>query len=81
MKVNLIINNEEKTFDVNPGEFLLDTLRRANYLSVRRGCDTTNCGVCTVLVDDKPVASCSMLTVKASGHKVTTAERLHKAAD
>jgi aerobic carbon-monoxide dehydrogenase small subunit len=74
MRIKLLINNEEKFLEVNPGDFLLDTLRKANYLSVRRGCDTTNCGVCTVLIDDKPVASCSVLSVKAEGHKITTVE-------
>lgn len=74
MKVNLLVNNETKVFECNPGDFLLDTLRKYNYLSVRRGCDTTNCGVCTVLFDGKPVPSCSVLTAKAEGHHITTVE-------
>ncbi len=75
MKIKLLLNDQERYFEVEPGEFLLDVLRsKANLLSVRRGCDTTNCGVCTVLLDDKPVASCSVLAVKADGHKITTVE-------
>ena len=81
MKVNLIVNNQKKVFECNPGDFLLDTLRSNNYVSVRRGCDTTNCGVCTVLLDGKPVPSCSLLTVKAEGHHITTVEGIQAEAE
>ncbi|XFA98926.1 (2Fe-2S)-binding protein [Candidatus Izemoplasma sp. B36] len=81
MLVNLIVNNQNKVFSCEPGDFLLDTLRENNYLSVRRGCDTTNCGVCTVLFDGKPVPSCSLLTVKAEGHHITTVEGIQKEAE
>lgn len=80
MKVKLTINKVVKVLEVEPGEFLLDSLRNANYLSVRRGCDTTNCGICTVLLDGKPVASCSVLTAKADGHEVTTVEGIQEEA-
>lgn len=80
MKVNLTVNNQKKVFECEPGDFLLDTLRKNNYLSVRRGCDTTNCGVCTVLLDGKPVPSCSVLTVKAGGHHITTVEGIQEEA-
>ncbi len=80
MKVSLSINKVNKVLEVDPGEFLLDSLRKANYLSVRRGCDTTNCGVCTVLLDGKPVASCSVLTAKADGHEITTVEGIQAEA-
>ena len=49
--------------------------------SVKRGCDTSNCGLCTVFVDDKPVLSCSMLAARADGHKVTTLEGLQAEAE
>lgn len=81
MKVNLIVNNQKKIFECKPGDFLLDTLRANNYLSVRRGCDTTNCGVCTVLFDGKPVPSCSLLTLKAEGHHITTVEGIQNEAE
>lgn len=81
MKINLIVNNQKKVFNCEPGDFLLDTLRHYNYLSVRRGCDTTNCGVCTVLFDGKPVPSCSLLTVKTEGHHVTTVEGIQEEAE
>jgi len=80
MKLKLIVNGENKTFDVKPDEYLLDTLRSNNYVSVRRGCDNTSCGVCTVLVDGKPVASCSYLSLKAEGRNVTTVEGIAEEA-
>jgi len=81
MKINLIVNNQKKVFHCEPGDFLLDTLRHYNYLSVRRGCDTTNCGVCTVLFDGKPVPSCSLLTAKTEGHHITTVEGIQDEAE
>lgn len=81
MLVKLIVNKEPKQFECEPGEFLLDTLRRNNYISVRRGCDNTSCGVCTVLFDGKPVPSCSLLTAKVAGHEITTVEGIQEDAD
>ena len=49
-------------------------------LSVKRGCETSNCGLCTVFLDDKPVLSCSVLAARADGHKVTTLEGLQDEA-
>jgi carbon-monoxide dehydrogenase small subunit len=80
MKVKMIVNNQEKIFECTPSDYLLDTLRNNNYVSVRRGCDTTNCGVCTVLMDGKPVPSCSVLTVKADGKNITTVEGIQEEA-
>ena len=80
MKVHLTINGYKKEFHVEVGEFLLDTLRNHNYTSVKKGCDSTTCGVCTVLLDGKPVPSCSLLTVKADGHEITTVEGISKEA-
>jgi len=78
MKVNVLVNGYKKVFDIKPGEFLLDTLRANNYLSVKKGCDNSSCGVCTVLLDGKPVKSCSLLTAKTEGHEVTTVEGIQK---
>ncbi len=80
MKVMLIINGREQSFDVDPGEYLLDTLRNNHYTSVKRGCDTSSCGVCTILIEERPVASCSYLTVKADGLNVTTVEGIQEEA-
>jgi len=74
MKIELMLNGRKQHFEVPAGEYLLDTLRKNNVLSVRRGCDSTSCGVCTVLLDGKPVPSCSVLSAQADGHSITTVE-------
>jgi carbon-monoxide dehydrogenase small subunit len=66
--------------EVEQDEMLIDALRRYGYFSVKRGCDTTNCGLCTVWLEEKPVLSCSVLAVKANGKKVTTLEGIQKEA-
>jgi carbon-monoxide dehydrogenase small subunit len=81
MKITLTINDKERIIDTEVGEYLLDTLRRLGYVSVRRGCDTTSCGVCTVLLDGEPVPSCSVLTVRLDGRSVTTVEGIQKDAE
>lgn len=74
MKATININNQDRELTFQPHEYLLDVLRRYGYLSVRKGCDTTSCGVCTILIDDKPMHACSYLAARAEGHKVTTVE-------
>jgi carbon-monoxide dehydrogenase small subunit len=81
MKVNFILNGVAKSYDVPCGEFLLDTLRKNQVHSVRRGCDSTSCGICTVLFDGKPVPSCSVLSVRAEGHQITTVEGIAEEAE
>ncbi|KFZ26790.1 MAG: Nicotinate dehydrogenase small FeS subunit [Candidatus Izimaplasma bacterium HR2] len=81
MKVNVKVNGQNKVFNIEPGDYLLDTLRKENYLSVKKGCDNSSCGVCTVLFDGKPIKSCSLLTAKTEGHEVTTVEGIQKEAD
>ena len=60
---------------------LIDLLRSLGCLSVKRGCETSNCGLCTVLMDGRPVLSCSMLAARADGHEVYTLEGLTKEAE
>jgi len=74
MKIKITLNQQVKEFDVAPDEFLLDTLRNHHVTSVKKGCDQSTCGVCTVLVDGKPVLSCSLLSVRADGHEVVTVD-------
>lgn len=81
MKVNLRINNYDKSVEINPGEVLYDTLRRLGFSSVKKSCETGSCGVCTVLLDGKPIPSCSYLTAKADGHSVTTVEGVQEEAE
>ena len=80
MEVKFNLNGLDVIWSVQPGEFLLDSLRAHNIKSVKKGCDGSACGVCTVLVDDKPVLSCSLLTAKIEGHRVTTVEAIQDEA-
>jgi aerobic carbon-monoxide dehydrogenase small subunit len=80
MKIDVAINNKKLQLDIDGDEFLADTLRRYGYLSVKKGCDTGNCGLCTVWVDGKPTLSCSTLSVRAEGKNITTIEGLQKEA-
>ena len=73
MKVNFTLNHHPESWDVDPNEYFLDTLRAHDITSVRRGCDTTSCGVCTVLMDGKPVPSCSVLSISLEGKTILTA--------
>ena len=63
-----------------PDLLLIDMLREEGALSVKRGCETSNCGLCTVLLDGVPVLSCSILAARAEGKKVTTLEGMQKEA-
>ncbi|GMW01139.1 MAG: carbon-monoxide dehydrogenase small subunit [Candidatus Hydrogenedentota bacterium] len=75
--ITLSINGSEHTVNVEPRVTLLDALR--NHLDItgaKRVCDRGTCGACTVLLDDKPVYSCSMLAIEAQGHSITTVEGL-----
>ena len=72
--ITLTINGKVHQTEVELNEVLLDTLRRLGYKSVKRGCETANCGLCTVLVEDKPVLSCSLLSLSADGKSIVTLE-------
>lgn len=76
MTINIHLNGRKRSFNIESGESLADMLKRHHVTSVRKGCDTSTCGVCTVLLDDKPVLSCSLLAVKAEERHVTTVEGL-----
>ena len=80
MEVSLTLNGKRITRSVDADMALLDFVRNEGCYSVKRGCDTSNCGLCTVFLDDKPVLSCSVLVARADGHKVTTMEGLQKEA-
>ncbi len=81
MQLDTTINGRKISIDINSSEFLLETLRRYGYLSVKQGCDSSSCGLCTVWLDGKPVLSCSTLTTRIAGRKVTTIEALQKEAE
>jgi carbon-monoxide dehydrogenase small subunit len=81
MLVKINVNGKMISEDVSPDLLLIDFLRNHNCFSVKRGCETSNCGLCTVLMDDQPILSCSILTVRADGHKIMTLEGLEKEAE
>ncbi len=77
MEVTISVNGTDHTADVEPRCLLVDHIRTGVGLTgTHIGCDTTSCGVCTVLVDGTPVKSCTMLAVQADGRSVTTVEGL-----
>ena len=80
MEVTLTLNGKRITRSVDADMALLDFVRNEGCYSVKRGCDTSNCGLYTVFLDDKPVLSCSVLVARADGHRVTTMEGLQKEA-
>ena len=75
-EIKVTINGEEKILFVDRDESLLNALRSASYFSVKCGCDTGNCGVCTVLLDGRPVKSCKIRAITADGKSITTVEGL-----
>ena len=80
MEIKLKLNGKAIAASVEADTVLLDFLREKGCLSVKRGCDTSNCGLCTVLMDGKPILSCSTLAVRADGHEIYTLEGLQAEA-
>ncbi|CEO29105.1 (2Fe-2S)-binding protein [Paraclostridium sordellii] len=80
MLVELKVNGKNRKIDIEPEEYLVDSLRKLGNLSVKRGCDTGCCGLCTVWIEKKPTLSCATLTVRAVNKEITTIEGLEKEA-
>ncbi|HEY2577625.1 MAG TPA: (2Fe-2S)-binding protein [Streptosporangiaceae bacterium] len=81
-RITITVNGVRKAAEVEPRLLLSHLLRRGLGLTgTHMGCDTTNCGACTVLVDGTPVKSCTMLAVQADGHEITTVEGLATASE
>ena len=76
MLITMTLNGKKVADDVAADTLLIDFVRGHGCLSVKRGCETANCGLCTVFMDEKPVLSCSVLAARASGHTITTLEGL-----
>ena len=81
MNINFWLNGVCINCEAELDMILLDLLREKGCYSVKRGCETSNCGLCTVLMDGTPVLSCSILAVRAEGHKITTLEGMQKEAE
>src|SRR5437763_16439884 len=79
MELELRINGVIKSLEGAPNESLMTVLRQEGYYSVKHGCETGECGACTVLVDGVPRPSCVMLAAQAGGCTLTTVESLGSA--
>ena len=80
MKMDFWLNNVHREAEVQPDTLLLDLLRQMGCFSVKRGCETAICGLCTVLLEGRPVLSCSMLALRIQGKKVVTLEGMEEEA-
>ena len=80
MEIKITLNGRNVTDHIEPDVLLIDFLRSHGCYSVKRGCETSNCGLCTVLMDEKPILSCSILAARADGHSIMTLEGLQEEA-
>ena len=80
MEVKLTLNGRKVADDVAADMLLIDFVRAHGCTSVKRGCETSACGLCTVLLDGVPVLSCSTLVARAAGRNVQTLEGLQDEA-
>lgn len=80
MEIKIKVNGKIIAEHISADLLLIDFLRSHDCYSVKRGCETSNCGLCTVLMDGKPILSCSMLAARADGHSVQTLEGLQEEA-
>lgn len=81
MIVTITLNRKKIIEDISADMTLYQFVREHGCYSVKCGCETTNCGLCTVFLNDKPVLSCAVLAARADGQKVETLEGLQKEAE
>jgi aerobic-type carbon monoxide dehydrogenase small subunit (CoxS/CutS family) len=74
MELRLTLNGEAKEWIIAPGDILLDVLRRQGYVGVKRGCESGECGACTILLDGRPVDACLMFAAQVEGREIVTIE-------
>ena len=80
--ISVTVNGQPQTAEVDSRLLLVHFIREQLSLTgTHIGCDTTSCGACTVLVDGRPVKSCTMLAVQADGHEISTVEGLASASE
>ena len=80
MLIEMTVNENKVKAEIQADTLLLDFLRSLGLKSVKRGCDTGNCGLCTVWLEGKPVLSCSVPAARADGLHVTTLEGVQEEA-
>lgn len=81
MQIGFILNDKNVEFAARPDECLADMLRSGGMLSIRKGCNTSSCGLCTVWMDGKPVLSCTVPAARAQGRRITTIEGMAEEAE
>ena len=81
MNITITLNGKKISEEIDADLLLIDFVRNHGCYSVKRGCETSNCGLCTVFLDEKPVLSCSVLAARADGHEITTLEGLQKESE
>ncbi len=74
LDLRFTVNGQARQWTIAPGEIFLDVLRREGYFGVKRGCETGECGACTILLNGKPVNSCLMFAAQAEGAEILTIE-------
>jgi carbon-monoxide dehydrogenase small subunit len=79
VNVSMTVNGEQVSRDIEPRQLLVHFIREALGLKgTHWGCDTSNCGACVVLMDGKPVKSCTVLAAMCEGHEIRTVESLEE---
>lgn len=81
MEIQFTLNGKLIRAEISADTLLLDMLREKGCYSVKRGCETANCGLCTVWMDGVPVLSCSVLAARVDEHEITTMEGLQQEAE
>ncbi|MFR1833711.1 MAG: (2Fe-2S)-binding protein [Lachnospiraceae bacterium] len=81
MKISVWVNQKKIEEEIACDLLLIDFLRSHGCASVKRGCETSNCGLCTVMMNGKPILSCSVLAARADGHRIETLEGLREEAE
>lgn len=76
MKVNFTFNGEAVAWEVAPGDVLIETLRDQGFYGTKRGCNTGDCGTCSVIIDGKAVNACQVFTASLDGQSLRTIEGL-----
>ena len=80
MNIEFMLNGKKTTAVIDADDSLYTVLRALGMYSVKCGCETTNCGLCTVHMDGKAVLSCSVPAARCAGHEITTMEGLQTEA-
>ena len=80
MQIHFTLNHKKTAAEIAPDTLLIDLVRSLGCKSVKRGCGTGNCGLCTVYLDGTPILSCATLAARVQGRSVTTLEGLQSEA-